>query len=82
MFKITHTNDTLPGDPPNNREEGKYPPVGDSNVRRDGLRMTLRQHYAGLAMQGLLASGNTYSGIADIAVKYADSLLAMLEKDN
>lgn len=47
--------------------------------------MTLRQHYAGLAMQGLLADPETTAGadlVAKVSVQYADALLAELEKQN
>lgn len=54
--------------------------------------MTLREYYAGLAMQGLLANGESpgYAGLAQregfhestaiIAVRMADALIAKLEE--
>jgi hypothetical protein len=46
--------------------------------------MTLREHYAGLAMQGIWAANrNRYMSeelIADLAWRQADALLAELEK--
>ncbi len=50
--------------------------------------MTLRAHFAGLAMQGLLAcaGGGAYdsrwstSGCAALAIQHADSLIAALNK--
>jgi len=50
--------------------------------------MTLREHYAGLAMQGLYASGEgslayhamNIEQMADVAVKSADALLRALER--
>ncbi len=48
---------------------------------RSGL--TKREHFAGLAMQGFLASNGNRSirgSIPTIAVEYADALLAELEK--
>lgn len=59
----------------------------------EGYGITLRQHFAGLAMQGCLAysycnpqSGNYHEnsdaqGVAKAAVAYADALLAELAKD-
>lgn len=59
--------------------------------RREGIYLssnmgiTLRQHYAGLAMQGLLASYGThdvteYSEIASDAILAADALIEQLNK--
>ena len=49
--------------------------------------MTLRQYYAGLAMQGFasLRDGDilpSYKEIAYESVKYADALISELEKEN
>lgn len=49
--------------------------------------MTLREHYAGLAMQGLLASqsetyGASKESTARIAVEHADALLTELNKES
>ncbi len=45
--------------------------------------MTIREHFAGLAMQGLLAApggdGQGYSAFAVAAVRCADALIAELE---
>ena len=48
--------------------------------------MTLREHYAGLAMQGIVAASHlfrshTAEGRAALAVKYADALIRELEKE-
>lgn len=47
--------------------------------------MTLRQHLAGLAMQGITAhpefGSGTFTGIAETAVKQADALIAELAKE-
>lgn len=43
--------------------------------------ITLRQHFAGLAMQGLAGSGYDSLLAAEIAVCHADALLAELAKD-
>ena len=42
-------------------------------------RLTLRQHYAGLALQGLLAAGCSPNHAAELALSSADELLAYLE---
>ncbi len=45
--------------------------------------MTLREHYAGLAMQGLLAGGSSGQSTATLAacsVACADALIAELER--
>ncbi len=58
-----------------------FPRSGQHGENIDG--MTLRQYYAGLAMQGLLAcGGNGYADEhgAQLAVKSADALIAELEK--
>lgn len=47
--------------------------------------ITLRQHYAGLAIQGLANESGRYHSPEDMAhdaVKIADALLAELEKQN
>jgi len=65
-------------------------PDGSTTVRPvTSGGMTLRQHYAGLAMQGMMADGlvredldgdkNCYQVFAINAVKMADALLAALE---
>lgn len=41
--------------------------------------MTLREHYAGLAMQGLAASGLRQELIVEEAINTADALIAALE---
>lgn len=53
---------------------------GLASVELDG--MTLRQYYAGLALQGLLASDvhASHESFASAAVKLADTLLAKLEE--
>ena len=61
----------------------------DGNWNKEPLAIyagiTLRQHYAGLAMQGLLASGwdfvNLEHNCARVAVGYADALLAALTEE-
>ena len=66
-------------------------PIGSGDMR-DPTGLTLREHYAGLAMQGILAN-NVYSvtiansdksktvseSIAGVAVLCADALIAALE---
>ena len=46
--------------------------------------LTKREHFAGLAMQGFIAAGAAgmpnASELSGLAVKYADSLLAELDK--
>lgn len=59
------------------------PAFGSTEGPYDG--MTLRQHYAGLAMQGILASGNAQafqnsSAAATWSVEFADALIAELER--
>ena len=60
-------------------------PLGDfyTSEESGGGGMTLRVYYAGLAMQGLLASGvERFAGqsTAQYAVRYADDLIAALER--
>ena len=49
--------------------------------RPNDLGMTLREYYAGLAMQGLLAAntGNVPYKCAENAIIYADALIKELE---
>ena len=47
------------------------------------LGMTLREHYAGLAMQGLLSLElEDFETVALNAVNFADALIAALQEDN
>lgn len=45
--------------------------------------LTVRQHFAAMAMQGLIAKGCTHGpdGVAMIACEYADTLIAELNKE-
>lgn len=59
--------------------------VTASEHDKDYMGLTKREHFAGLAMQGLLAHyGVAHSGDSDTycstAIKYADALLKKLEK--
>ena len=74
--------------------ELKNKPVHPMQWRKEGhygetwydeqFGITLRQHYAGLAMAGQVASGDfkdpSCAGIAKWSVAYADALIAELEK--
>lgn len=55
-----------------------------STMESDDHGMTLRQHYAGLAMQGLLSTpctdGMRPSELAEEALNYVDALIAALQK--
>jgi len=49
--------------------------------------LTKREYFAGLAMQGMLASGKLYTTLdydtlGEKAVKFADNLLSQLEDNN
>jgi hypothetical protein len=60
---------------------GEFKRAGDAAMGYGGL--TKREHFAGLAMQGLLASGPhdcDEHGVAHDAVLNADALLAALER--
>ncbi len=58
-------------------------PIVD-RARHEGL--TKREHFAGLAMQGLVSNHNYVMGnedsLSDLALTIADALLAELEKGN
>ena len=61
--------------------------VDDKDTKKgvvDALGLTKREHFAGLAMQGFIAAGGAgmpnASELSGLAVKYADSLLAELDK--
>ena len=62
---------------------GELKQVGETCIKDGGL--TKREHFAGLAMQGLCANANLNQSfkakdIARYATSYADALLAELEK--
>lgn len=64
--------------------EPAYPVPNDANVN-DQMGLTIREHYAGLAMQGILAANYGDPGImwgptAAHAVQLADALIAELAK--
>jgi|TARA_R110000851_G_scaffold76815_2_gene169062 hypothetical protein len=45
--------------------------------------LTKREHFAGMAMQGLITKGvGSYESTGRIAVEYAHALLEALEEDN
>ena len=55
----------------------RNPPLNDFSL------VTLRDIFAGMAMQGLLSSPETFDSLekrAEVSVKVADALLAELEK--
>lgn len=54
-------------------------PVFDSYGVASDKGLTKREHFAGLAMQGILARGNSHC-VASEAVACADALLAELAK--
>jgi len=58
-------------------------PILDLNQDKSGLRgLTKREYFAGLAMQGILASGSySEEEIAICAINLADDLLSQLEND-
>lgn len=60
-------------------------PMNAALVHGQVAGITLRQHYAGVAMQGITAhpefGSGTFTGIAETAVKQADALLAELAKE-
>lgn len=57
-------------------------PKGWQEGRGDKPGMTLREHYAGLALQGALAAGGKYqiNALAQMCVQAADALLEELGK--
>ena len=81
----THTNDGGPAFP------CKYNPCGlDTSMHKPELSprqcrgMTIRAWLAGLAMQSIIANPDTVSGVESVAIfstKYADALIAQLEKE-
>ena len=56
-----------------------------SDIDHTSMGLTKREHFAGLAMQGLMANEEDYSCWSDLArasVSAADALLKALEQDN
>lgn len=54
-----------------------------SDNNNAGKQMSLREHYAGLAMQGMLANRDydlEFDKHAEVAVKFADALIEELSK--
>ena len=72
-----------------NHPEFPIYPVGDMQGHQPTFGMGLRQHYAGLAMQGWLARCANAphhaklepSAVAYVAVEMADALIAELSKE-
>ena len=61
-------------------DDSKYAYPTRVGINGDG--MTLREHYAGLAMQGIIANGDTLAiKTAGDAVAFADSLIQELENE-
>lgn len=66
----------------NNSGKSAMPTSGDNEGQHGTLGLTKREHFAGLAMQGIVA-GNVTHGFRDAAkyaVTLADALLKELEK--
>jgi len=82
------------GDMPASAQNGLIDPDGQYGSSKDmgGSGLTKREHFAGLAMQGVLADSKimdaaridddivTEHFVAGLAVEYADALLAALEE--
>jgi hypothetical protein len=68
---------------PNSVYQQEYALKGsDASITIEYTGLTKREHFAAMAMQGVYAGGTneaTYDGIAEMAVKAADALLAALE---
>lgn len=66
----------------NNSSKSAMPTSGDNEGRYGTAGLTKREHFAGLAMQGILAFNTdvSYSDAAIDAVRYADALFGELEK--
>lgn len=63
----------------NQQMENGNQPILD-NQFEDNKGLTKREYFAGLAMQGLVASDLTFEAIAQDSVKMADAILAELDK--
>ncbi len=61
-----------------NSEEGAFPSDSRDSKKFSGL--TKREYFAGLAMQGMLSSIEVIDFDAELAVTFADDLLAELSK--
>ena len=57
---------------------GRLESVGDIALKDGGL--TKREHFAGLAMQGLISGGGGISDVPSASVAYADEILKELGK--
>ena len=59
--------------------------VYDAGIRDSYGGLTIREHFAGLAMQGLLADPSSSSAtawdLAHVAIEHADALIAELAKE-
>ena len=53
-----------------------------SDIDHTSMGLTKREHFAGLAMQGLLAHDGISTDNETWAVQFADALLEALEQDN
>ena len=70
---MSEENGNLPASPIDNAQ------YDSCSLNGDLTGLTKREHFAGLAMQGLLASGS-YTDLIHCSVSYADALLAELDK--
>lgn len=74
---------TNPQDELQRVNEQAVPEVTRLRAENAALKQSLRDHFAGLAMQGLVASSygcNTFSGIALDAYAIADAMLEQRKK--
>jgi hypothetical protein len=55
-------------------------PLGIDGCFKNAIGLTKREHFAGLAMQGLLAAGFSGKYTTKYAPEHADALLAELAK--
>jgi len=77
-------NGDMPASP---QHQGTFQVAEDGNTKHyaNGHGLTKREHFAGLAMQGILAN-HQYKGsvdhFAECSVEYADALLKALENSD
>jgi hypothetical protein len=56
-------------------------PITGANYRPNTDGLTKREHFAGLAMQGLIAANN-WTNISERSVHFADALIFALNKED
>lgn len=78
---------TEPNHPSNPTENGLIYDHSGSCINKENVGLTKREHFAAIAMQGLLSNNSVYQGYstpqqqAELSLAHADALIEALNKD-